>query len=189
MMTRLTLMQALTGGESMFQQMDTRYRQRRQHAAIPPDPTLAECFALLTKGDMTGIARTVGISSSAACGWSRCGSTCWRSTPTGIRGECDRRAERRRMRRLRDMLGHGGVMDWHAFSDAHGNDLGERPYLDFWAEKYETVMAGCGRGRCCSRERRTAADRGHPAGIAARSGRGVGHRVRAEERTNRGVRI
>jgi hypothetical protein len=41
---------------------------------------------------------------------------------------------------LRDLLDHGGVMDWQAFSDAHGNDLTERPYLEYWADKYETVM-------------------------------------------------
>jgi hypothetical protein len=41
---------------------------------------------------------------------------------------------------LRDLLAHDGVMDWQAFSDAHGNDAEERPYMDYWAAKWESVM-------------------------------------------------
>lgn len=41
---------------------------------------------------------------------------------------------------MRDVLAHGGVMDWHAFAERHGHDLDESPYLEYHAERMETVM-------------------------------------------------
>ena len=41
---------------------------------------------------------------------------------------------------LRDVLAHGGVMEWQAFADRHGHDLEESPYPEYHAEEMETVM-------------------------------------------------
>jgi tetratricopeptide (TPR) repeat protein len=141
MLSSFTLLGVVGGADNIFRRMDDDSRRRRQKTPISPDPTLAECIERLTGGDMTGIARTIRLSLPAK-------QRVKERREYFVQAYSDpdlvaliieglREAERAA---LRGLLDHGGVMDWQAFSDAHGNDLTERPYLEYWADKYETVM-------------------------------------------------
>jgi hypothetical protein len=122
------------------EQADT-YRRRRQRARLPADPTLEDCFGLLTKGDMTGIRQVFnlqGISALKKAELRRYLVNAFTDadflrTVVYDLNDAERAA-------LRDLLDHGGVMDWQAFADRHGDDLDESPYLEFHASRMKTVM-------------------------------------------------
>jgi len=121
--------------------MADAYRRRRQKAPLPADPTLADCFGLLTKGDMTGICRVLALGSAYTRKKAelsqyladRLADAASLASIVADLNDAERAA-------LRDLLDHGGVMDWQAFADAHGDDLKESPYMEFGARDRKTVM-------------------------------------------------
>jgi tetratricopeptide (TPR) repeat protein len=131
----------LGGFGDWWRGMADRYRSRRQKAGLPPDPTLADCFGLLTKGDMIGIRSTLDLQGVSALKKAeikaflmQCVSDAdFLARVVGDLNDADRAA-------LTDLLDHGGVIDWQEFSRAHGDDLEESPYLEYHAGEMKTVM-------------------------------------------------
>jgi len=141
MLASLTVLDEVSGFGDWWRERADDYRRRRQKAALVSDPSLEECFSLLTKGDMTGIRRTLRLGNVSALKKGELGAYL-----IGVLRDEDflagavaelNNAERAA---LQDLFDHGGVMDWQAFSAAHGDDLSESPYLEYHAEKMKTVM-------------------------------------------------
>jgi tetratricopeptide (TPR) repeat protein len=141
MLAWLTMMDGIHGYGDWWRERADDYRLRRQKAALASDPTLEECFGLLTKSDMTGIRHTLRLGGVSALKKGELGVYLMETLRdedflAGVVGglnDTERAA-------LDDLLDRGGVMDWQAFSEAHGDDLGESPYLEYHAEEMKTVM-------------------------------------------------
>ena len=141
MLASLTVLDGLSGFGDWWRERADDYRRRRQRAALASDPSLEECFSLLTKGDMTGIRSTLNLQGVSAFKKAEikaflieCVSDSdFLAQVVDDLNDADRAA-------LEDLLGHGGVMDWQEFSRAHGDDLEESPYLEYHAEEMKTVM-------------------------------------------------
>lgn len=141
LLDRLWLLEGLANFPKRWREWADRYRARRQKKALAPDPTLADCFALLSKGDMVGMRRVLNISGHSALKKAELANVLkeWISDPYCLeRVVSELRGEEKEA--LRDLLAHGGVMEWQAFADRHGHDLEESPYLEFHAQDLETVM-------------------------------------------------
>ncbi|MDH7485494.1 MAG: hypothetical protein QHJ81_04365 [Anaerolineae bacterium] len=141
LLDHLRLLEGMANFPKLWREWADRYRARRQKKALAPDPTLADCFALLTKGDMIGIRQVLGISGCSALKKAELANVLmgWLSDPYCLeRVISELRGEEKEA--LRDLLAHGGVMEWQAFADRHGHDLEESPYLEFHAQSLETVM-------------------------------------------------
>jgi tetratricopeptide (TPR) repeat protein len=141
MLASLTIMDGVSGFGDWWRERADAYRSRRQKAPLASDPTLEECFRLLTRGDMTGIRRSLGLGGASTLKKGELGAYLMDALRdevflAGVVGELNN-AERVA---LEGLLDHGGVMDWQAFSTAHGDDLGESPYLEYHAEEMRTVM-------------------------------------------------
>jgi tetratricopeptide (TPR) repeat protein len=141
MLASLTILDGLHGFGDWWRDRADNYRRRRQKAPLASDPTLEECFSLLTKGDMTGIRRTLRLGSVSSLKKGELGAYLMGALRDEdfLSGVIDELNDAARAA-LEDLLDHGGVMDWQAFSAAHGDDLGESPYLEYHAEEMKTVM-------------------------------------------------
>jgi tetratricopeptide (TPR) repeat protein len=141
MLASLTVLDGLSGFGDWWRERADDYRRRRQRAALASNPSLEECFSLLTKGDMTGIRSTLNLQGVSAFKKAEikaflieCVSDSdFLAQVVDDLNDADRAA-------LEDLLDHGGVMDWQEFSRAHGDDLEESPYLEYHAEEMKTVM-------------------------------------------------
>ncbi len=141
LLERVSLLEGFPDFSAWMAGMDTNYRKRRQQARLPADPTLADCFALFTRGDMIGIARTVNLGSVHRYKKNELRQLFLETyaDPAFIAvlvsglNPAERSA-------LADVLDHNGVMNWRTFAGAHGDDLDERPHLEYNAEDRATVM-------------------------------------------------
>ncbi len=127
--------------QARMRETTERYRRRRQRKSVPADPTLQDALNTLTKGDLVGIGYVLDI--QGISGLKKAELQAYfhellqdRRLLKRVVGEL--REEERAA--LRDVLAHGGVMDWHAFAERHGHDLEESPYLEYHAAEMETVM-------------------------------------------------
>lgn len=118
-----------------------RYRRRRQRKPVPTDPTLRDALNTLTKGDLTGIRHVLGIQGISGLKKAEL-QAYFHDLLQDADFLHDVVAELREEERaaLRDVLTHGGVMDWHTFAERHGHDLEESPYLQYHAAEMKTVM-------------------------------------------------
>lgn len=123
-----------------FKDYDERSRQRRLRKPLPADPTLADCLALLSKGDMVGICRVVD--SDARVSGRRVAEVRQylqeRLTAPGFVAGIVAELNDRERAALRDLLGHGGVMPRAAFITAYGEE-DEWPYLEYHAATMTSV--------------------------------------------------
>jgi tetratricopeptide (TPR) repeat protein len=141
LLATVTMMDGVSAFGGWWREGADDYRRRRQKAPLASDPTLEECFRLLTKGDMTGIRRVLGLGGVSTLKKGELGAYLMavlrdEDFLAGVIAELNN-AERAG---LEDLLNQGGVMDWLSFSAVHGDDLGESPYLEYHAEEMKTVM-------------------------------------------------
>jgi len=140
LLDRLTLLKGLARWSDLWREQADRYRQRRQNAPLPADPTLADCFGLLTKGDMIGIRQVLGLSGVSTYKKAQLRDYLMSLLADAgylaiiVDGLTD--AERAA---LDDILGHGGIMDRQAFVAAHGDDQKDSPYLEHHATQSKTT--------------------------------------------------
>ncbi len=141
MIAQLELAEMFDLSGSRFAEMDERYRTRRQRAPLAADPTLADCFGLLTKGDMVGVARATVIRSVTGMRKQALYDYMVQvyANPVFLAGLVGQLNPAERAA-LQDVLDHGGVMDWQAFAAVHGHDLEESPYMEYWSTAWSTVM-------------------------------------------------
>ena len=66
LLERLSVVETFAGVPRWWREMADKYRARRQKKPLSPDPTLADCFGLLTKGDMVGIRHLLNIQGISA---------------------------------------------------------------------------------------------------------------------------
>jgi tetratricopeptide (TPR) repeat protein len=137
----LIFAEGLSGFGGRWREQADAYRRRRQKAPLSSDPTLEECFGLLTKGDMTGIRHTLRVGGASTLKKGELGTYLMDLLRdevflAGVTAQLDAAGRAA----LVDLLEHGGVMNWQSFAEAHGDDLGESPYLEYHAEEMQTVM-------------------------------------------------
>jgi tetratricopeptide (TPR) repeat protein len=141
LLDRLRLLEVTRDVAGRWRERTDAYRRRRQRAQLPADPTLEDCFGRLTRGDMTGISQVLnlqGISALKKADLQRYMVNAF--ADTDFLGRVVRDLNDAERAALRDVLDHGGVMDWQAFAEKHGDDLAESPYLDLHAGQMKTVM-------------------------------------------------
>lgn len=141
LLDRLRLLERIADFPKWWRGRANEYRERRQKKALSPDPTLADCFDLLTKGDMVGIRHVLNISGISTLKKAELANYLmgWISDPYHLEQVVSRLSGEEK-EALRDVLAHGGVMEWQAFADRHGHDLEESPYLEYHAERTKTAM-------------------------------------------------
>lgn len=141
LLAHLDILETSDQWASTWREYADRYRRRRQKAKLPADPDLADCLGLLTKGDMLGILRVLGLRgySGKRKAQIRNGLEEVLSDPLHLNDIVAELTEAERAA-LGDLLDHGGVMDWQAFADRHGDDLAESPYLEYHADELQSVM-------------------------------------------------
>jgi tetratricopeptide (TPR) repeat protein len=140
LLEHLDLLAKLGGADSWFHKWDERYRQRREAKALPPDPTLADCLGLLTKGDMAGISRVLKIGSVSALKKAELQQrfTMLFSDPEFVaRIVAGLTAEERGA--LQALLDQNGMMNRDQFVTAYGEE-DERPYLEYHAEGMTGIL-------------------------------------------------
>ncbi len=141
LLDHVTVMATTGGFADWWRKMADTYRQRRQRAPLPADPTLADCFGLLTKGDMTGIWHIWhfwGVSALKRAALQE--QMMARLLDPDFVARLVNSLNASERMALRDLLEHGGVMGWQAFARLHGDDLTESPYLEYHAKELKTVM-------------------------------------------------
>ncbi len=102
-------------------EMGARQQQRRLHKPLPADPSLDDCLGQLTKGDMVGISHVVPLGTITAFKKDelrqhlqrRFSDADFVARIVGALGDREQTA-------LRDLLDHGGVMTYDAFTQAYG---------------------------------------------------------------------
>ena len=129
MIAQLEVAEIFDPTKGFFAQMDERYRKRRQRAPLAADPTLADCFGLLTKGDMVGVARATMIGSVTAMRKAALYDYMVQvyANPAFLKGLVEQLNPSERAA-LQDLLDHGGVMVWQTFT-ADPRPRSERPTL------------------------------------------------------------
>ena len=139
---RLTILESFSGWDTRWRKDAERYHQRRLGAKLPADPTLDDCFSLLTKGDMTGIRLVLGISGVSALKKAELKQYLMEhlSQPSNLRRIVQYVLDNPERTALRDLLDRDGVMVRQAFTELHGDDSEESPYLEYHATKMESVM-------------------------------------------------
>ncbi|PKO24050.1 MAG: hypothetical protein CVU38_00775 [Chloroflexi bacterium HGW-Chloroflexi-1] len=146
LLSRVTLLETFSKGSAIWQERVDSYRRRRQQAPLPADPTLADCFGLLTKGDMTGIRQVHGLSGVSAYKKAQL-----RDYLMSLLSDADHLVDRvagltdTERAALDDILGHDGIMGRQEFIDAHGDDRDDSPYLEYHATQSKTTA-----GRLCA---------------------------------------
>lgn len=120
---------------------DQEYRQGRQATPLPADPTLADCLAIMTRGDLLGISAMLNLPSSSKLRKDelRQNLLTYLDNPDFVAGVVATLSTRERAA-LRDVLAQGGTMGWSAFAAAYDHDMEERPYLEYHARSRKTIM-------------------------------------------------
>lgn len=123
-----------------FAGMDTRYRERRQRAPLPADPSLDDCLGTLTKGDMVGISHVVQLGSITAFKKAElCQHLLMRFSDASFVSRIVSDLDAREHAALRDLLDRGGLMPYDAFTQTYGKE-DERPYLEYHAATMKSVL-------------------------------------------------
>jgi tetratricopeptide (TPR) repeat protein len=140
LLTRVDLAERVGQIADMFTAGDARYREQRQRVPLPADPTLADCFGILTKGDMTGIRETLNLTGISALKKDPLRQyLIARLTDPAFLARVVAELNDRERAALAHLLDHGGTMAHEAFTRVYGVE-DERPYLEFHATRMKSVL-------------------------------------------------